>query len=79
MKIICSWCRQAGKPELVGEKAPLDDARETHGICVVHRHDIEARWQASTHTVSRSGASTGLYRSLFRWTGLLSMTKKMRR
>ena len=50
MKIICSWCRQAGKPELVGEKAPLDDARETHGICVVHRHDIEARWQASIHT-----------------------------
>jgi hypothetical protein len=77
MKIICSWCRQAGKPELVGEKAPLDDARETHGICVVHRHDVEARWQTSIHTASRSGGATGLYRSLFRWTGLLSMTKKM--
>jgi hypothetical protein len=78
MKIICSWCRQAGKPELVGEKAPLDDARETHGICVVHRHDVEARWQASIHAVSRSGVASGLYRLLFHWTGLLNVTKKMR-
>lgn len=78
MKIICSWCRQAGKPELVGEKAPLDDARETHGICVVHRHDVEARWQASIRTISRSGVATGLYSSLFRWTGLLNVTKKIR-
>ena len=31
MKIICSWCRQEGKAEFVGEKAPLADARETHG------------------------------------------------
>lgn len=78
MKIICSWCRQAGKPELVGEKAPLDDARETHGICVVHRHDVEARWQASIRTTSQSGVATGLYSSLFRWAGLLNVTKKMR-
>jgi hypothetical protein len=78
MKIICSWCRHEGKPELVGEKVPLDDARETHGICLAHRHTVEARWQASTYTALRSGAQTGLYSSLFRWTGLLSMTKKMR-
>ncbi len=50
MKIVCSWCRQEGRPELVGEKAPLDDARETHGICVVHRHAVHASWQASIHT-----------------------------
>ena len=78
MKIVCSWCRQEGKPELVGEKAPLDDARETHGICVVHRHDVEARWQASIHTAVHSGVSTGLSSALFRWTGLLNVTKKMR-
>jgi hypothetical protein len=40
MKIICSWCRQEGKAALVCEKAPLDDARETHGICVLHRHHV---------------------------------------
>jgi hypothetical protein len=78
MKIVCSWCRQEGKPELVGEKAPLDDARETHGICVVHRHDVEARWQASIHTAVQSGVSTGLSSALFRWTGLLNVTRKMR-
>jgi hypothetical protein len=78
MKIVCSWCRQEGKAELVGEKAPLDDARETHGICVLHRHDVEARWRASSHPASHPGAQTGLYYSLFRWTGLLNLTKRMR-
>ena len=77
MKIVCSWCRQEGKAELVGEKAPLDDARETHGICVVHRHEVEARWQA-IHTSMHSGFPIGLYSALFRWTGLLNVTKKMR-
>ena len=77
MKIVCSWCRQEGKAELVGEKAPLDDARETHGICVVHRHEVEARWQA-IHTSTHSGFPTGLYSALFRWTSLLNVTKKMR-
>jgi len=78
MKIVCSWCRQEGKAELVGEKAPLDDARETHGICVNHRHAVEARWQESIHIVSNSGVATGLSSLLFRWTGLLKVTKKMR-
>jgi len=78
MKIVCSWCRQEGKPELVGEKAPFDDARETHGICIVHRHDVEARWQASIHTASHSRFATGLSSVLFCWTGLLNVTKKMR-
>jgi len=77
MRIICSWCRQEGKPELVGDKAPLDDARETHGICLVHRHDVEARWRASIYTTSTSGVATGLSSVLFRWTGLLNVTKKM--
>jgi len=78
MKIVCSWCRQEGKTELVGEKAPLDDARETHGICVFHRHVVEADWQVSIHTASTSGVATGLSSVLFRWTSLLNVTKKMR-
>jgi len=78
MKIVCSWCRQEGKAELVGEKAPFDDARETHGMCVVHRHEVEAHWQTSIHSASRSGFATGLSSVLFRWTGLLNMTKKTR-
>jgi hypothetical protein len=57
MKIICSWCRQEGKAELVGEKAPLDDARETHGICAFHRQDIQARWQASVRISTQSAGA----------------------
>jgi hypothetical protein len=79
MKIICSWCRQEGKTALVGEKAPFDDARETHGICVVHRHHLEARWQISLHTDSRSGVSTRWSWALFhKVKRALKMTKKMR-
>lgn len=77
MKIVCSWCRQEGKAELVGEKAPLDDARETHGICVVHRYEVEARWQA-IHISTHPGFPTRLSSAFFRWTGLLNVTKKMR-
>lgn len=76
MRIVCSWCRQEGKPELVGEKAPLDYARETPGICVLHRRAVEARWQVSIQTVSRSGAATGLSSALFRWTGLLNTNQE---
>ena len=62
---------------MVSEKAPFDDARETHGICVIHRHDVKARWQASIRTGSCSRVATGLFSALFRWTGLLNVTKKM--
>jgi len=65
MKIVCSWCRQEGKKDLMGEKAPLKDERETHGICAIHRHEVEARWQASIHTTSCSGSATGLPSELF--------------
>ena len=78
MKIVCSWCRQEGKSELVGEKAPFDDARETHGICVAHRDAVGARWQASILTAAHTESVSGLSSVLFRWTGLLNVTKKMR-
>ena len=37
MKVICSWCWGEGRVGLVGEKAPLEDLRETHGICREHQ------------------------------------------
>jgi hypothetical protein len=79
MKIVCSWCRREGKTGLVGEKAPFDDARETHGICGIHRHDVEARWQVSVHTTSRAGVATGLSSTPFLWAGLLNVTRARRR
>ena len=78
MKIVCSWCRQEGKKDLMGEKAPLKDERETHGICLIHRHEVAARWQASIHTASYSGTSSELSSELFHWTDLLHVTEKMR-
>jgi hypothetical protein len=77
MKIVCSWCRKEGQYEFVGEKAPLDDARETHGICVHHRDQIRTHWQASlTSGSTRSFLAGATSFTLFRWTGLLNFAKK---
>ncbi len=79
MKIICSWCRQEGKAEFVGEKAPLDDARETHGICVAHCRNVETHLRTSLRTDSRSGVSSRWSSPFFRtWRGVLNVTKKIR-
>ena len=36
MRAICAWCRAAGRPADLGEREPLDDPRETHGLCQPH-------------------------------------------
>ena len=79
MKIVCSWCRYEGKTEFIGEKAPFDDARETHGICLIHREEVQARWRASLQPSFSSGMGGGLSAALFQWTGLLNATKKKTR
>jgi len=43
MKIICSWCRQEGLPGLLGEREPLDDPTETHGVCRRHKLQLLAK------------------------------------
>ncbi len=43
MKIICSWCRQEGLPALLGEREPLDDPTETHGVCRRHKLQLLAK------------------------------------
>lgn len=79
MKIVCSWCLKEGKSEIVGEKAPLDDARETHGICVAHRRDVQVHWQESSGLLSGSEMAHGFSMSsvLYRWRGLLNVTRKI--
>jgi len=79
MKIACSWCRKEGKTEIVGEKAPLDDDRETHGICATHLREVQAPWQASSRVTARSGAPHGLavWSVLFLWVGLLKVIHKL--
>jgi hypothetical protein len=36
MKVTCAWCQREGEPATLGERAPLDDPAETHGICRRH-------------------------------------------
>jgi hypothetical protein len=57
MKIACSWCRKEGKQGILGEKAPLDDVRETHGICGNHCCEVQALWQTSRLVTAGSKAS----------------------
>jgi hypothetical protein len=33
---ICSWCQAEGSPADLGEREPLDDPAETHGVCQRH-------------------------------------------
>ena len=43
MKIVCSWCRQEGLGGLLGDREPLDDPTETHGICTRHAAEVRDR------------------------------------
>lgn len=42
MKAYCAWCRQEGRDGDLGEREPLDDLRETHGICDRHQQELLA-------------------------------------
>lgn len=55
MRIICSWCRREGKIGFVGEKAPLEDPRETHSICKAHQIQVQARWRGGVYASERAG------------------------
>ena len=78
MKVVCSWCHKEGKNEFVREKAPLDDARETHGICILHRDQVRTHWLASMQSRRSSGFLTASTFSFVRWSSLFSLTKKIR-
>jgi hypothetical protein len=43
MRISCAWCQQEGQPASLGERAPLDDLAETHGICRRHTQELVNR------------------------------------
>jgi hypothetical protein len=53
MRIICSRCRGEGQIRLVGEKAPLEDRNETHGIYRAHRIAVQAWWRVATRESER--------------------------
>lgn len=63
MMVICSWCRGEGRSGFVREKAPLDDLRETHSICLEHETAVRARWAARRPRVGFYTTPTGNVRS----------------
>ncbi len=56
MRALCAWCQREGLPAFFGEREPLGDLSETHGICAGH----EAREQVllAIHEARRSGFSS---------------------
>lgn len=59
MTVVCSWCRQEGRHGVVREKAPFEDRRETHGICLAHRSQVRVGWE-------NPGFLTRVHRRLWR-------------
>jgi hypothetical protein len=42
LRAICAWCQREGGPAFLGEREPLDDDSETHGVCRRHLQNILA-------------------------------------
>jgi len=42
LRAICAWCQREGGPAFLGEREPLDDDSETHGVCRRHLQHILA-------------------------------------
>lgn len=42
LRAFCAWCQREGGPAFLGEREPLDDESETHGVCRRHLQDILA-------------------------------------
>jgi hypothetical protein len=71
MKAMCAWCQGEGVPALLGEREPLDDPSETHGICDRHRRAVLLDLYARSHAGLRlllvvAPQDTQLYRYLTR-------------
>jgi hypothetical protein len=85
MTIICSWCRGEGRSGIVGEKSPLDDRRETHGICINHRISEQARWNPLAPQLDGKRVVLGpdmeppmAGQFAYLWTGLKNLTRRTR-
>ena len=42
LRAFCAWCQREGGPAFLGEREPLDDDSETHGVCRRHLQNILA-------------------------------------
>ena len=82
MKVTCAWCQREGQPASLGERAPLDDPAETHGICRRHTLDLLNRLPSRSFPGVRlllvvSSRESGLYEHLLRELAGVSGVKVM--
>lgn len=40
MRIVCAWCQEEGLNTVLGEREPVSDTTETHGICGRHSEKL---------------------------------------
>ena len=40
MRVVCAWCKREGRAVILGEREPLADTTETHGICSRHSKNL---------------------------------------
>jgi len=82
MRVTCAWCQREGQPASLGERAPLDDPAETHGICRRHTLDLLDRLPSRSFPGVRlllvvSSGESGLYEHLQRELAGVSGVKVM--
>lgn len=82
MKVSCAWCQREGQPASLGERAPLDNPAETHGICRRHTLDLLDRLPSRSFPGVRlllvvSPQQTALYEHLQRELAGVSGVKVM--
>ena len=82
MKVTCAWCQYEGRPAILGERAPLDNPAETHGICRRHTLDLLNRMPSRSFPGVRlllvvSAKETALYEHLQRELAGVSGVKVM--
>jgi len=82
MKVTCAWCQREGQPASLGERAPLDDPAETHGICRRHTLELLNRLPSRSFPGVRlllvvSSRESGLYEHLQRELAGVSGVKVM--
>jgi len=82
MIVTCAWCQNEGMPATLGERAPLDNPAETHGICRRHTLDLLDRMPSRSFPGVRlllvvSAKETALYEHLQREPAGVSGVKVM--
>ena len=82
MKVTCAWCQHEGRPATLGERAPLENQAETHGICRRHTLDLLSRMPSRSFPGVRlllvvSAKETALYEHLQRELAGVSGVKVM--